>query len=101
VVKTRGYREKEAKPYQSRTKAVHNPYLSRIQPVRMITKQNPICIFPKDVQRVTGKSERYARMLLKKIKEQLGKQKHQLVTIEEFCNYIGVKPEQVMALLTQ
>jgi len=65
----------------------------------MITKQNPICIFPKDVQRITGKSERYARMLLKKIKERLGKQQHQLVTIDEFCDYIGIRKEQVIPLM--
>ena len=28
-----------------------------------------ICIYPKDIQRITGKSERYGRLLLAKIKE--------------------------------
>ena len=32
----------------------------------MVVKR--ICIYPKDVQRITGKSERYGRLLLAKIR---------------------------------
>jgi GTP-sensing pleiotropic transcriptional regulator CodY len=51
------------------------------------------------VQRITGKSERYGRLLLKRIKDRLGKEEHQFVTIEEFSTYTGIKIEQVAALL--
>ena len=44
-----------------------------------------ICIYPKDVQVVTGKSERYGRTIIKMIKERLNKEAHQLVTVDEFC----------------
>ena len=49
-----------------------------------------IVIYPKDIAIITGKSERYGRMLLKKIKEQLGKEDHQVVTFEEFYGYMGI-----------
>lgn len=54
-----------------------------------------ICIYPKDVQVITGKSERWGRDIIKKIKETYNKEKHQLVTIEEFCNYTGLSHELV------
>ena len=58
-----------------------------------------LCVYPKDVQRITGKSERYSRMLLQKIKDTLNKQEHQFISVEEFCNYTGLKIEQVQPLL--
>ncbi|MFY7963892.1 MAG: hypothetical protein ACOVO1_03250 [Chitinophagaceae bacterium] len=64
----------------------------RIETVRL-------CVYPKDVQRITGKSERYSRMLLQKIKDTLSKQEHQFISVEEFCNYTGLKMEQVQPLL--
>jgi hypothetical protein len=66
----------------------------------MRTQQTRVCIYPKDVQRITGKSERYGRTLLQKIKEHFQKQEHQFVTIEEFCNYTGIKEEQVSIFLS-
>lgn len=36
------------------------------------------CIYPKDVQCITGRSERYGRRLLKEIREHFDKQPHQL-----------------------
>jgi hypothetical protein len=53
------------------------------------------CIYPKDVQRITGKSERSGRRLLQKIKGELGKQEHQFVTIEEFASYTGINSDLV------
>ena len=55
-----------------------------------------ICIYPKDIQIVTGRSERYGRNLIKKIKEQLNKQPHQLITVDEFCIYTGLHLESVI-----
>jgi hypothetical protein len=57
--------------------------------------QKRSCIYPKDVQRITGKSERSGRRLLQKIKEELGKQEHQFVTIEEFASYTGINSDLV------
>jgi hypothetical protein len=59
-----------------------------------------LCIYPKDIQQVTGRSERYGRNLIKKIKEHLKKQQHQLVTVDEFCKYTGLQQESVTKQLT-
>ncbi len=59
-----------------------------------------VCIYPKDVQRITGKSERYGRMLLQKIKEKFSKEDHQFVTVEEFCIYTGIKEDQVVNFIS-
>ena len=48
---------------------------------------------------VTGKSERWGRDVIKKIKARFSKQDHQLVTIDEFCNYLGLDSSTVRQLL--
>ena len=58
-----------------------------------------LCIYPKDVQVVTGKSERYGRSLIREIKKKFSKESHQLVTIEEFCNYTGISINSVRRVL--
>lgn len=49
-----------------------------------------VVIYPKDVQRLTGKSEKSSRILLKKIKESKEKAQHQFVSIEDFAEYTGI-----------
>lgn len=56
---------------------------------------NRIIIYPKDIQRITGKSERYGRSLLKRIKGHFKKDDHQFVTVDEFCTYTGIKADLV------
>jgi hypothetical protein len=58
-----------------------------------------ICIYPKDVMRITGKSERYGRKLLEKIKKEYSKKEHQFISVDEFCSFTGLKVEQVQSLL--
>ena len=58
-----------------------------------------MCIFPKDVQLITGRSERYGRQLLADIKCYLGKQPHQFVTVREFAVYCGLPYEEVVSFL--
>ena len=62
-------------------------------------KKNHIIIYPKDVQRITGKSDRYGRLLLNKIRQQLSKEPHQFVSVEEFCQFTGLVPDQVTSFL--
>ena len=50
-----------------------------------------VCIYPKDIQLITGRSERYGRKLLKAIRENLDKKPHQFVTIYEFSEYSGIE----------
>lgn len=49
------------------------------------------CIYPKDIQCITGRSERYGRKLLNDIKAHFGKQPHQFITSDEFAEYSGIK----------
>lgn len=58
-----------------------------------------LCIYPKDVQVVTGRSERYGRKLISQIKKKFSKESHQLVSVEEFCNYTGLERESVVKQL--
>ncbi|CAI8154494.1 MAG: Uncharacterised protein [Formosa sp. Hel3_A1_48] len=53
------------------------------------------CIYPKDFQRITGRSERYGRKLLHDIRNYFGKESYQFVTIKEFVEYSGIEEEIV------
>lgn len=58
-----------------------------------------VCIYPKDIQRITGKSYRQSTRLMQKIKTELNKLEKEFLTIEEFCTYTGIKHEQVTPLI--
>lgn len=58
-----------------------------------------IVIYPQDVALITGRSDRYGRMIIKRIKEALGKEDHQLVTIQEFALYMGIDISIINSLL--
>lgn len=62
----------------------------------MVGSNTRVCIYPKDVQRITGKTYRQARLYLNKVKENLNKEPHQLVSIEEFCSFSGLQIEHVL-----
>lgn len=62
---------------------------------------NRICVYPKDIMLLTGKSERYSRNLLRKIKIKLNKESHQLLTINELSTYFGISVEDVKSILKQ
>ncbi|MGG7035689.1 MAG: hypothetical protein ACI7YS_10940 [Flavobacterium sp.] len=65
----------------------------------MRTEPKRICIYPKDIQRITGKSYRQSIRLLQKLREDNNKLKNSLVSIEEFCQYTGLKYEHVEPLI--
>ena len=50
-----------------------------------------LVIYPIEIMKITGKSESNARKVIKSIKTLLKKEKHQKVTIEEYCYYHGFK----------
>lgn len=58
-----------------------------------------VCIYPKDIQRITGKSYRQSTRILQKLRIYLNKQQNELVSIEEFCQYTSLKFEQVLPLI--
>ena len=48
-------------------------------------------IYAKDVANITGKSVKSAGRLIQKIKHDLGKDNHTILTIREFCAYMGLQ----------
>jgi len=59
-----------------------------------------VVIYPKDVQRLTGKSEKTSRELFKKIKKCKAKAKHQFVSIEDFAEFTGISIDLIKQHLT-
>jgi hypothetical protein len=57
--------------------------------------QKRACIYPKDIERITGRSERYGRKLLNDIKCFLDKEPHQFITINELSEYSGIQVDIV------
>ncbi len=64
-----------------------------------MSKFSKIVIYPKDIAVVTGKSYRSSWVLLKKIRAYYNKENYQVVTVQEFCEYMGIKEESVINLL--
>lgn len=62
-------------------------------PKRIIPER--IAIYARDVENITGKSERAARRLVQKIRRSLNKNDTQLITVAEFCRYTGLKEEDL------
>ena len=58
------------------------------------------CIYAKDIQRITGRSERYCRKILQQIREKLNKESHQFVTLEEFAEYSGINIKVISGYIT-
>ncbi|MEJ5092748.1 hypothetical protein GEO21_22155 [Sphingobacterium faecium] len=54
-----------------------------------------ICIYPKDISRITGKSYRQSLRIYNNIKKIQNKQSHQLISIEEACQYLGLDAELI------
>lgn len=54
-----------------------------------------IVIYPKDVQRLTGKSEKSSRELFKKIRLCKAKEKHQFVSIQDFADFTGISVDLI------
>ena len=60
---------------------------------------NRMIICAKDIELVTGKVERTARRIMAKIRIKNNKPPSAYITIEEFCEYTGLKEERVRALI--
>ena len=58
-----------------------------------------ISIYPKDIQLITGKSERTSRSIFKKIRIFFNKEKGQIVTVKELSQYLGISEEYVIQIL--
>ena len=65
----------------------------------MKLEKKRLCIYPKDIQHITGKSYRQSIRLLQKIRTTLNKLENEFVSIEEFCQYTSLKIEHVLPLI--
>ena len=65
----------------------------------MKVENKRLCIYPKDIQRITGKSYRQSIRLLQKVRKELNKLENEFVTVEEFSVFSGLKLEQVLPLI--
>ncbi|AEA43702.1 hypothetical protein [Fluviicola taffensis] len=62
-------------------------------------KEKRLVIYPKDIMLITGKSERYCRYLMKKMKAHFNKETHQVITVIEFSKYLGLDAEKVNEII--
>ncbi|MBV7532854.1 hypothetical protein KW844_22355 [Chitinophaga sp. sic0106] len=60
---------------------------------RLIPKR--IVIYARDIENITGRSERTARLLMQRIREAYGKKPGQFISISEFCLFTGLKEIEV------
>ncbi|WP_312365514.1 hypothetical protein [Sphingobacterium sp.] len=58
-----------------------------------------ICIYLKDIARITGKSYRQSLRIYNTIKKVRGKQPHKLLSMEEVCEYLGLDKEQIKTVI--
>lgn len=56
-------------------------------------------IYPKDIQQITGRSERYGQVILSKIRVVFRKQPHQFVTVDEFAEFSGIPKSLVESFI--
>ena len=59
-----------------------------------------IVIYTSDIRILTDKSESYARKEIQNLRKVLNKEKHQKVTIREYCSYYGYVEEEVLEALS-
>lgn len=57
-------------------------------------------VYAKDIEKITGRSGRSARKMMADIRRKLGKEKHQLLSLGEFCQYTGLPEEEVVKQLS-
>lgn len=67
--------------------------MEQLQTSKLTEKR--ICIYAKDIQLLTGKSERYARKLVALARKHNNKSKDQLLTIKEFCDFMHLDETEV------
>jgi len=63
------------------------------------TIPNRIVIYTKDVMNITGRKERAAKKLLAQIRKQYNKKRGGFISVEEFCQFTGLKEEKVSLFL--
>ncbi|HEY9170246.1 MAG TPA: hypothetical protein VIN72_12210 [Lutibacter sp.] len=60
---------------------------------------NRIIIYPSDIMKITGKSQSFARKEIQNLKKELKKEKHQKVTIMEYCCFYALDLKVILEIL--
>ena len=60
-----------------------------------------LIIYTKDVVKITGRSVRYARVIMKRVKSFYNKSSSDLITIMEFCSFMKMEEAVVRAYLDE
>jgi len=60
---------------------------------------NRIIVYPKDVQRITGKDIRHCRALLDRIRGSKNKRKDQFISVNEFAEFTGLSVDEIASYL--
>ncbi|RXK59222.1 hypothetical protein ESA94_13860 [Lacibacter luteus] len=63
------------------------------------TIPNRIVIYAKDIMNITGRKERAARKLLAQIRKKYQKKNGEFISVDEFCDFTGLKEEKVAPFL--
>ena len=67
--------------------------------MRSFEKINRCAICTKDIMLILGKSERTVRNYMSTMRADLQKKDNQFVTFDEFCDYSGIKREEIERIL--
>ena len=62
-------------------------------------KQKRAVIYAKDVMSITGKDQRAAYRLLKKIRRKYNLNADNFITIDDFCRFTSIKEERVLLFI--
>ncbi len=60
-----------------------------------------LAVYPADLQRVTGQSERSCQRLLNKIRDMFGLDRHQHVTIYQASDYLGIPVAELSRFMSR
>lgn len=63
------------------------------------TFNNRLTVFPSDLQRITGRSERTCQRIINEIKKMFGLNKRQLVTVKLASDYLGIPTSEIQSYL--
>lgn len=58
-----------------------------------------IVVYSKDVENITGRRPRTAQAILQRIRKYYNKEKFEYITIQEFCEFMGMSEEVVKDFL--
>jgi len=60
-----------------------------------------LAVYPSDLQRITGQSERTCQRLINKIRDMFGLDRHQHVTVYQASDYLGIPVAELSRFMRQ